>query len=234
ARRASHASWFRLRPPRARVRDQRRLDAGGGGRRRARGAAAVGTAHRGARRGCDGWRCVGRNPQHQHRLPRAFHGQPVQPRVPLLPGSGRRVTYRPAPRVEERSSAEIASEIRGRLTASLNWSPPDPTVEALIQVFVRYWEIISGRLNQALDKNFLAYLNYLGVSPIAPTSAVVPLTFTMVEQAPANVLVSARTPVAASAPDGGEPVVFETLRSLTMSGARVRHIIGLDPTTNTS
>ena len=142
------------------------------------------------------------------------------------------MTYRPAPRVEKRSSAEIASEIRGRLTASLNWSPPDPTVEALIQVFVRYWEIISGRLNQALDKNFLAYLNYLGVSPIAPTSAVVPLTFTMVEQAPANVLVPARTQVAASAPDGGEPVVFETMRSLTMSGARVRHIIGLDPTTN--
>jgi len=145
------------------------------------------------------------------------------------------VTYRPAPRLEERSSAAILAKIRGRLAAdpTLKWLPPDPSVEALIQVFARYWEIVSGRLNQALDKNFLAYLNYLGVSPISPTSAVVPLTFTAAEGAPSVVIVPARTQVAASAPDGGEPVVFETVRPLTIAGACVRYIVGLDPTTNT-
>jgi hypothetical protein len=145
------------------------------------------------------------------------------------------VTYRPAPRLEERSSAAILAKIRSRLAADpkLKWLPPDPSVEALIQVFARYWEIVSGRLNQALDKNFLAYLNYLGVSPISPTSAVVPLTFTAVEGAPTGVIVPTRAQVAAAAPDGGEPVVFETVRSLAIAGARVRHIVGLDPTTNT-
>ena len=143
------------------------------------------------------------------------------------------MTYRPAPRLEERSSADIVREVRGLLHSGLNWSPPDPPVEALIQVYARYWEIVSGRINQALDKNFLAYLNYLGVSPISPTSAMVPLTFTTVEGAPTGVIVPARTQVAASAPDGGEPVVFETVRPLTIAGARVHHIVGLDPTTNT-
>ena len=143
------------------------------------------------------------------------------------------MTYRQAPRLEERSSADILKEIRGRLTADpqLQWSPPDPPVEALLHVFGRYWEIIAGRINEALDKNFLAYLNYLGVSPISPTSAVLPLTFTTVEGAPTGVIVPARTQVAATAPDG--PVVFETVRSLAIAGARMRHIVGLDPTTNT-
>ena len=143
------------------------------------------------------------------------------------------MTYRPAPGLEERSAAEIVREIRARLSDDLKWRPPDPPVEALIQVFAHYWEVISGRLNQALDKNFLAYLNYLGVSPISATSAVAPLTFTTVEGAPAGVTVPARTQVAASGPDGGEPVVFETVRPLTIAGARVRHIFGLDPRTNT-
>jgi hypothetical protein len=144
------------------------------------------------------------------------------------------VTYRPAPRLEERSPAEVVKEIRERLLHSgLKWSPPDPPVEALIQIFGRYWELIAGRLNQALDKNFLTYLDYLGVSPIPATSAVVPLTFEAVKGAATAISVPARTQVAAAATDGGEPIVFETLNDLVVSDVCLRQLFSLDPATNT-
>ena len=177
----------------------------------------------------------GRGPADQHRLPGAVHRQPFQPGLPVLSGQECRLTYRPAPRPEERSSSDICAEIRQRLARDedLKWSPPDPSVEASSTCLHGIGRSSPVALNAALDKNFLAYLNCLGVSPIAPTSAVVPLTFTTVERAPSGLNIPVHTQVAASAPDGGEPVVFETVRALTMTGARVRHIIGLDPTTNT-
>ena len=143
------------------------------------------------------------------------------------------MTYRPAPRLELRSSATIAHDIRRSLEAKsgLPSNAPDPPVEALIQVFAYYWEIVASRLNQALDKNFLAFLDYAGVSPIAPAAAVVPLTFTAVENAPRGVVVPVRTQV--SAAGGTEPVVFETMQPLAVTGAAVRHVFSLDPANNT-
>jgi hypothetical protein len=145
------------------------------------------------------------------------------------------MTYRAAPPLEERVPADIRDGIRARLVDASGAEPSGVSapVEALIQVFGRYWQTVSTRLNQALDKNFLAFLDYLGVSPISATSAVVPVTFTTVGNAPSGVTVPARTQIAAAAADGGEAVVFETTEQLTISGACLRHLFTLDPTSDT-
>ncbi|PWT83693.1 MAG: putative baseplate assembly protein [Blastocatellia bacterium] len=142
--------------------------------------------------------------------------------------------YQPAPPIEERSAGDIFEEICNRLTADsrLRWSRTDQSVQALIRVFARDWEIIASRLNQALDKHFLAYLDYLGVAPVAPTSAMVPLTFTPAANAPTGTKVPERTQVAAPA-GGGEPIVFETLRELMLTNCRLSDVFSLDPRTNT-
>lgn len=141
--------------------------------------------------------------------------------------------YRPAPRIDERSADDVFEALCSRLQADprLNFSRPDPTAEALIRIFARYWEIIAARINQSLDKHFLAYLDLLGLSPIPATAATVPLTFTLVANAPLGSNVPARTQVAAAAGDG-DPVVFETLRALKLTSARLAHVFSLDPRTD--
>jgi Baseplate J-like protein len=142
--------------------------------------------------------------------------------------------YRPAPRIEERSSTEIVRDICNRLEKELGLDARrDRPSLALIRIFGRYWEIVAARLNQALDKNFLAYLDAVGVSPIPPRSATVPLTFTPVANTPAGAQVPARTQVGATGSEGeSEPVVFETLYPLTLTTARLRHVLSLDPRHN--
>jgi hypothetical protein len=138
--------------------------------------------------------------------------------------------YRPAPRIEHRAAVDAYTAVTRRLTVEteVDWSSPDPAAEALIRIVGRYWEIAAERLNQALDKHFLAYLDLIGVDPVAPTAATVPITFTPVPQAPGGAVVPQGTQVAA----GGEtPAVFETIRPLTLTTARVRRVIGLDPAT---
>ena len=137
--------------------------------------------------------------------------------------------YRAAPRLEERTAEEIADLVRSLLERS-KWSRPDPPAEALIRIFGRYWEIAVDRLNRAPDKHFLAFLDLLGVTPIAARPARVPLTFVPAESSPAVVYVPIRTQVAADAADAMEPkVVFETERPLELTTATLDQAFVLDP-----
>jgi predicted phage baseplate assembly protein len=141
--------------------------------------------------------------------------------------------YRPAPKIDERSAQEISSLVGSRLAERMKWSRLDAPAEelmALIRIFARYGEIVIDRLNRAPEKNFLAYLNILGVSPVPPAAAKVPLTFKPVENGPAGVRVPAQTQVAAQAEEGEtEPVVFETERPLELTTSTLKHVFTLDP-----
>jgi Baseplate J-like protein len=144
------------------------------------------------------------------------------------------LTYHPAPKIDERSAQEISSLVVSRLRERMKkWSRLDAPAEelmALIRIFARYGEIVVDRLNRAPEKNFLAYLNILGVSPVPPVAARVPLTFKPVENGPASVSVPAQTQVAAQAEQGEtEPVVFETVRALELTTATLKHLFTLDP-----
>ena len=155
------------------------------------------------------------------------------------------MTYHPAPRIEDRSAAEIFEEICRRLRddARLDW--PSPTLAAggaregeradvaLIRIFARYWEIVASRLNQSLDRHFIAYLEMLGVSPHPGTPANTLLKFVPVPHAPAGVRVPAKTQVAATAgSDAPEPVIFETERAMELTTAHLRRLFSLDPQRN--
>jgi predicted phage baseplate assembly protein len=138
---------------------------------------------------------------------------------------------REAPNIEDRSAKEIVDYLARRLDLAMDGA--DPLAEALIHIFARYCEIIIQRLNQVPEKNYLAFLNFLGVSRIPPFPAQVPLTFYPVKQLPQNrtsILVPAYTRVAAPA-DGGEsePVIFETVRPLELIAAKLCRIIAFDP-----
>ncbi len=142
------------------------------------------------------------------------------------------------PPIDPRTAKDIAQQVQ-ELLQTYNvpgWENSDrPVVEnsaaaALINIFARYAEIIIQRLNKVPYKNFLAFLDLLGVSPLPPQPARVPLLFTLAEGTNIDVLVPAGTQVAALLAEGeNEPVIFETERNLLVTAAQLESIFLRQP-----
>jgi len=101
---------------------------------------------------------------------------------------------------------------------------------ALIRIFGRMAALVSDRLNQVPDKNFLAFLDLIGTQLLPPQPAKVPLTFSLVERSPVDALVPAHTQVAAPpAEEQQEEVVFETDRELVVTTAQLKGVFVREP-----
>jgi hypothetical protein len=143
-----------------------------------------------------------------------------------------------APNIDDRASNEIAQEVQSLLQVyTPEWKEFDPVTKqptgvsaALIGIFARFAEVIIQRLNEAPEKNFLAFLDLLGASRLPPQPARVPLTFSLAAGAAVDGLVLAGTQVAAPpAKSEKEPVVFETERELVVTAAQLTSLFVRDP-----
>lgn len=134
------------------------------------------------------------------------------------------------PPIDSRTAKDIAKQVQKLLQAYNvpGWTsdrPIEGISAALIHIFARYAEIIIQRLNQVPYKNFLAFLDLLGVSQLPPQPARVPLLFTLAEGSDADAFVPAGTQVTALLAEGeNEPVIFETERNLLVTAARLESI----------
>ena len=142
-----------------------------------------------------------------------------------------------APLVDARTAATLREELLQKLRDNVpEWSAvdpltgqPDQAAAALIGIFARFGEIVIQRLNQVPDKNFLAFLDLLGVSRNPPQPARVPLTFTLAQGSVVDAVVPAGTQVAAPPAEGeSEPVLFETERELPVVAATLQSLITVD------
>jgi hypothetical protein len=141
-----------------------------------------------------------------------------------------------APFVDARTAAELREEIIENLLVSVpEWSPidaagePDQASAALISIAARFGEIAIQRLNQAPNKNFLAFLDMLGAARLPPEPARAPLTFTLASGSVTDALVPAGTQVAAlPAPGDAESVIFETDRELTAVAANLKMLMAVN------
>jgi hypothetical protein len=100
---------------------------------------------------------------------------------------------------------------------------------ALIRIFGRMAALVSDRLNQVPDKNFLAFLDLIGTQLLPPQPAKVPLTFSLAQGSPVDALVPAHTQVAAPPAEGQEEVVFETDRELVVTTAQLQAVFVREP-----
>ena len=138
-----------------------------------------------------------------------------------------------APLVDQRSFSDLVAATEQLLNVYTGWSPgltgPDPG-QALVGIFARFAGIAIDRLNRAPDKNFIAFLNLLGMERLPPQPARVPLTFQLAPGAKADALVPAGTSVAAT-PAAGEqdPPVFETEADLTATISTLAAAFVRDP-----
>ena len=122
----------------------------------------------------------------------------------------------PAPNLDDRTHADIVEEairlIPQYCPDWTNHNPTDPGI-TLIELFAWMTEMIIYRLNKVTDKNFLAFLDLMGVNLQPPQPARALLTFGLAEGAQ-ETLVRAGTQVATAQAGEGEPLVFETLSDL--------------------
>ena len=139
-----------------------------------------------------------------------------------------------SPPVDRRTAAEVSVQLDKLCRELIPQWPRETmstgTAEALIQISSRYSELIIDRLNRAPGKNFLAFLNLIGVSPIPAQAARVPLTFVAAPNAPGNVVVPAGTQVTAEAAAGESgPIVYETDHDLVVSTAALESVFVKNP-----
>jgi hypothetical protein len=133
-----------------------------------------------------------------------------------------------APRLETRDAEAMARSLLARLPGYVpGWAPaPGEAGWALIQVFARYLETVGERLNQAPEKNKLAFLDLLGIDLLPAQAARAPVVF---QPLPArrDGRAAARTQVGAAGTEG--PLVFETERAVAVAGAALTDVVTVWP-----
>ncbi|NBD22294.1 putative baseplate assembly protein [Paenibacillus glycinis] len=129
-----------------------------------------------------------------------------------------------APLIDARDVDAIFKEMRELAPFfTPEWKPDSDqdTGTAVMDIFARMYGGILGRLNRVPDKNFVAFLNRLGIKLLPASQARGPVTFALSSGAVDPVTVPSRSQVAAQPPGGGKPIVFETERTIAATPAKL-------------
>jgi hypothetical protein len=131
--------------------------------------------------------------------------------------------------IDSRKTEEIVAEVLARWPGfAPEWRPTERGPDnALAQIFARYLSAIIQRLNQAPEKNKLAFLDLLGIELISAQGARAPIVFQLANEAAAT-RASAGLQLAAPPPPGSsDQIVFETERTIALSPARLQEVFSL-------
>ncbi|MGH8555092.1 MAG: hypothetical protein ACREUD_05945, partial [Gammaproteobacteria bacterium] len=134
------------------------------------------------------------------------------------------------PVLDPRDAEQVFAELLTRRPAYVPEVNPSEggAAQALFRIFARYMEVVTARLNQAPDKNLLAFLDMLGISLIPPQAARAPVVFTPLPET-GDGRIEARTRLGAQVAGRPEPIVFETERGLAVAEARLVEVKTLWP-----
>jgi hypothetical protein len=135
-----------------------------------------------------------------------------------------------APALDPRRAERILADLLARLPGyAPEWSPaPDGPLGAVAAIYARQLEALAERVNAAPDKNGLALLDMLGVELLPAAAARAPVAFA-VPRAIGDGRAPAGTRLGARAAGPGEPVVFETERSIGLAAARLAEVVSVWP-----
>ncbi len=130
---------------------------------------------------------------------------------------------------DDRSLSDIANEILARHAGYVpEWMPADQTAgNGLAWIAARYLQAIIQRLNQAPDKNRIAFFDLLGFGLVPAQSARAPIIFELTDGA-SDTNAPATTEVAAPPPPGGtNQIVFETEQAVAVAAAKLARVVSL-------
>src|SRR5437762_2310625 len=125
----------------------------------------------------------------------------------------------PVPNLDDRSWKQIVDEavrlIPRYAPEWTNHNASDPGI-TLLELYAWMTEMVIYRLNKVPEKNFLTFLDLIGVRLKPPEPARVVLEFTPSEGVEGELVVKRGTQVATLQAGGQDPVTFETLRDITL------------------
>jgi hypothetical protein len=138
----------------------------------------------------------------------------------------------PAPQLDARSVEHIIADLRrlapfyvkeweAQAASGAGW--------ALLSNFAHLLYEVGQHLNQAPDKNLADFLDRLGITLEPAHPARVPITFALAPGTPQNVLIPARTQLAAAATATQPQVLFETEQNLSATPATLQAVYSIDP-----
>jgi hypothetical protein len=131
------------------------------------------------------------------------------------------------PDLDDRNWADLVEEMmRLRQTYAPQWTDDNPSDlgVTLIELFAWLAEQVIYRLNRVPDKNYLAFLNLLGMTRYPATPASTYLTFTATGN---NDTVAAGTQVQTKAAEPQLPVVFETVEPATVLPTELKSAVAI-------
>jgi uncharacterized phage protein gp47/JayE len=136
-----------------------------------------------------------------------------------------------APLLDERDAPDFVAVLHALRSGYVpDWLPPERGADAaFLQIAAHYLQAIARRLNQAPDKNKLAFLELGGVRLVPAQPAKAPIVFVLADDA-ADVRLPAGTRLAAPPPPGGTAQIsYETEISSGLAVAKLRSVFSLWP-----
>ncbi|MFE1359607.1 putative baseplate assembly protein [Streptomyces harbinensis] len=138
------------------------------------------------------------------------------------------MTSLPSPNLDDRRFQGLVDEakrlVQQRCPEWTDHNVSDPGV-TLIEAFATMVDQLVYRLNRVPDKNYLTFLDLIGVRLYPPTAARVPVTFTLSAPQPEPVRIRAGTQVATVRGETEEAVVFSTVRELSVPPCTLEHLV---------
>ncbi|MHA6534198.1 putative baseplate assembly protein [Paenibacillus sp. BAC0078] len=139
------------------------------------------------------------------------------------------------PTIDKRNQEQLVPELRRLIHqyCSKEWTDlteleADKKVDALVHIFTGMMGKVIDRLNKAPEKNFISFLNLIGIHPTPPRAAKAPLLFKLKPDSDKISTIPAGTKVSAQ-PETGAEVIFETEKDLTVIQPRLVRAVSLDP-----
>lgn len=105
-----------------------------------------------------------------------------------------------------------------------NYNPSDPGV-TLVELFAWMTDQMLARFNQVPRRNYVTFLELLGVRLRPPTPAKTEVTFYMSASLPENYTIPAGTEVATVRTEEEEAIVFSTDAPVAVGKPRIRHLL---------
>ncbi|HEU4347606.1 MAG TPA: putative baseplate assembly protein, partial [Actinoplanes sp.] len=134
------------------------------------------------------------------------------------------------PDLDDRTWQDLVDQMRALIPKyAPQWTDHNPSDLGitLIELFAWLGEGIIFRLNQTPEKNYVAFLNLLGITRDPATPARTHLTFTSGVADP--VTVPAGTQAQTADPAGGRPVVFETDENVVVLPTNLKAVLQVGP-----
>ncbi len=136
------------------------------------------------------------------------------------------------PKIDTREFSELLKMLKGLVphyTPEWTGSDKRDSGGALLKIFSHMTDTVVNRLNQVPHKNFVAFLDMLGIKLLPAQPARVPLTFKLAKGTEKDILIPARTQAATDKTEEHEELPFETEKNLLATISNIKEVISVDP-----